>query len=197
MGTTPNHVQLEGILRDSIAYLKENPKSKGASYLDTVEEAYTGFLESRAFTDRAYLDWRNLFNDALIAHKRVREAYDHARRQCQEWGVDGFPDRYVAYTEEEPTQEAAVDMAAFLKKLDLDAAWVGKAIERLDSSVAAARAALKSQEVALAAYRKKIKARSTGYELAYRTAREFFQVVSSELEYGSEQYYRLTTIPFE
>jgi hypothetical protein len=196
MGTTPNFLWLEAILRHARAYLAARPDSPiSARYLDSVIAAQDIFRQTRLGTDRAYSKWRHKYFDTIAAHKKIRVIYDQARRDCIEWGLDGFPDHFVSYTEEEATQLAAEDMIAFLGDVEIDTDWHQKAIVDLQQAVTDARAIVEAQEAEYRTYRGRVRERKLGYDRAYNLAREFFAAVEDDLDRDGEDYRKLSPYP--
>ena len=192
MGTTPNYIQIERILINQQQYASQKPTSAGGSLKADVEQALTDFRDAVDLTDREYLAWRSTFNGVLKAHKGLRAQYDGARNECLEWGVDGFPDAFVSYMDEEKTQENGEAMVVFLKDVDLNQEWVAARTQSLQQALNEARSAQQMQEIALRKYRGLVPTRTTGYKNALRVAREFFAAVKGELEFGTTDYNNLT-----
>jgi len=196
MGTTPNLVQLERLLLNGAEYLARNPASSGSSYRAQLDAALQTFREARANTDASYLTWRTEFNASLKAHKAVRLAYDRARKNCIEWGVDSFPDDFISYMDGERTQTVAYRMVKFLKALDLDADWVPELIEALETTLANATQVVTRQEKTLAQYRRSVHQRIEGYNAGFGAVTELFELISGELEFGTEEFYGLSPNPY-
>ena len=192
MGTTPNLVQLERLLLNGVEYLERNPASSGSSYQSELGGALQAFRDARAKTDASYLTWRGEFNGSLKAHKAVRLAYDGARRNCIEWGVDSFPDDFISYMDSERTQTVAYRMLSFLNGLDLDADWIPKAKESLETTLAAATHVVAREEKTLAQYRRSVHQRIEGYNAAFEAVTKLFELIGGELEFGTEEFYGLS-----
>ena len=195
MGTTPNFLQIERILVNALAYVARTPKSAGARLRDEVQATLTELRHVLKVTDQDYLTWRGAYHEVISSHKAIRQAYDAARNHCLEWAVEGFPDQFISYTEEEDTRDIAAKMVAFLGGLDLDAEWVAESSQLLQAAINTADQKSTQQDDALYTYRRKVQARKSGYDTAYEVACAFYRQIEDELDYGSPDYYGLTPHP--
>jgi hypothetical protein len=192
MATSLNTFRLRTILKEFLAFFDRHPQAVGsATHRSTVEQALAMHSETIAATDEAYLHWRRAFHHVTVTHQRLRAECDRVRERCQEWGVPDYPRRLVPYQEEETLREATWDWLTFLEGVSLRADWVGQEQSSLENKLDEARAAWAEQELALAAYQKRVKARKVAMAHCQNLVLDIFEQVGPTLDPHGEEIVRL------